>query len=56
MLAAAIRQGLSVPADNAPGIKGGWITVLHAYPSEMAQNFWTAIWALDHVLCRDDHH
>ena len=25
--------------------KGGWITVLHSYPSEMAQNFWTAIWA-----------
>jgi SSS family solute:Na+ symporter len=45
ILAAAIHQGLTVPADSAPGIKGGWITVLHVYPSEMAQNFWTAIWA-----------
>jgi solute:Na+ symporter, SSS family len=33
------------------GIKGGWLTdlmhreVLHTYPSEMAQNFWTAIFA-----------
>ena len=27
-----------------PGIKGGFLgTVLHTYPSEMAQNFWTAI-------------
>ena len=25
------------------GVKGGWIQVLSAYPSEMAQNFWTAI-------------
>ena len=28
-----------------PGIKGGWLAVLHHYPSEMAQNFWTAICA-----------
>ena len=31
-----------------PGIKGGWISgadVVHQYPSEMAQNFWTAIYA-----------
>ena len=27
------------------GIKGGWLSVVHHYPSEMAQNFWTAIWA-----------
>ena len=26
--------------------KGGWLgQVLHVYPSEMAQNFWTAIFA-----------
>ena len=24
-------------------MKGGWIAVAHTYPSEMAQNFWTAI-------------
>ncbi len=27
-------------------IKGGWLgTIAHIYPSEMAQNFWTAIFA-----------
>jgi SSS family solute:Na+ symporter len=27
-------------------VKGGWLgAVQHVYPSEMAQNFWTAIWA-----------
>jgi len=43
--AAAIHQGLTLPAGAAPGIKGGWLATLHVYPSEMAQNFWTAIWA-----------
>ena len=29
-----------------PGLKGGFLgTVLHIYPSEMAQTFWTAILA-----------
>jgi len=27
------------------GIKGAWFAVTHVYPSEMAQNFWTAIFA-----------
>ena len=27
-------------------LKGGWLgTVFHTYHSEMAQNFWTAVWA-----------
>ena len=26
-------------------MQGGWVNVLHTYPSAMAQNFWTAIWA-----------
>jgi SSS family solute:Na+ symporter len=43
--AAIIHHGLTLPADASAGIHGGWITVLHTYPSEMAQNFWTAIWA-----------
>jgi solute:Na+ symporter, SSS family len=35
-----------LPAGAAPGLKGGFLgTVLHTYPSEMAQNFWTAIFA-----------
>jgi solute:Na+ symporter, SSS family len=44
-VAAAIHQGLTLPAGAVPGIKGGWLATLHLYPSEMAQNFWTAIWA-----------
>ena len=43
--AAAVHHGLTLPIGGLPGIKGGWITVQHVYPSEMAQNFWTAIWA-----------
>jgi SSS family solute:Na+ symporter len=44
-VAALIHHGLTLPAGAAPGIHGGWITVLHRYPSDMAQNFWTAIFA-----------
>ena len=43
--AAAIHQGLTLPAGAAVGVKGGWLGLLHTYPSEMAQNFYTAIWA-----------
>ena len=44
--AAAVHHGLSLPKGAAEtGIKGGWLSVVHHYPSEMAQNFWTAIWA-----------
>jgi len=42
-LAAALHHGLTLPAGAPVGVKGGWITVTHVYPSEMAQNFWTAI-------------
>jgi SSS family solute:Na+ symporter len=43
--AAALHHALTIPARADPGIKGGWVAVLHTYPSEMAQNFWTAIYA-----------
>jgi SSS family solute:Na+ symporter len=43
--AALLHHGLTLPADAVPGIHGGWIAVLHHYPSDMAQNFWTAIFA-----------
>ncbi len=43
--AAAVHHGLTLPRGDLVGIKGGWIAVVHNYPSEMAQNFWTAIWA-----------
>jgi SSS family solute:Na+ symporter len=38
--AAAATHGLTV-AEN----KGGWIAVVHSFPSTMAQNFWIAIFA-----------
>ena len=43
--AAAVHHGLTLPAGSATGIQGGWIAVLHLYSSQMAQNFWTAIYA-----------
>lgn len=44
-IAAALHHGLTLPQGAAAGIKGGWLGMVHLYPSEMAQNFWTAIWA-----------
>jgi SSS family solute:Na+ symporter len=44
-IAAAIHHGISLPHGATAGIKGGWFAVTHIYPSEMAQNFWTAIFA-----------
>ena len=44
-LAAAVHQGLTLPQGGVPGVKGGWLAIMHVYPSEMAQNFWTAIYA-----------
>ena len=43
--AAAVHHSLTIPAEAIPGVKGGWLSIVHTYPSEMAQNFWTAIFA-----------
>ena len=43
--AAVVHHGLTLPIDALAGIHGGWIAVVHHYPSDMAQNFWTAIFA-----------
>jgi SSS family solute:Na+ symporter len=43
--AALLHHGLTLPADASPGIHGAWIAHIHTYPSDMAQNFWTAIFA-----------
>ena len=46
--AAALHHGLTVPAGATTWLKGGWLSFghpLHVYHSEMAQNFWTAIYA-----------
>ncbi|MEA2724458.1 MAG: solute:Na+ symporter, family [Gemmatimonadales bacterium] len=42
-IAAALHHGLTLPAGAQPGVKGGFLGVLHTYPSELAQTFWTAI-------------
>ncbi|HEY1897785.1 MAG TPA: sodium:solute symporter family protein [Terracidiphilus sp.] len=42
---ALLHHGLTLPIEDRTGIHGGWIGVLHHYPSEMAQNFWGAIFA-----------
>jgi solute:Na+ symporter, SSS family len=59
-LAAALHHGLTLPVDAAAGVKGAWIgfglykvgilsqpdaLVVHHYYSEMALNFYSAIWA-----------
>jgi SSS family solute:Na+ symporter len=43
--AAAIHHGLTLPAGAQIGVKGGYLAVLHSYPSELAQTFYTAILA-----------
>jgi SSS family solute:Na+ symporter len=43
--AAMLHHGLTLPIEATPGIHGGWLTVVHHYPSDMAQNFWGAIFA-----------
>ena len=42
-LMALAHHGLTAPVGANTFFKGGWITVVHNYPVEMAQNFWTAI-------------
>jgi solute:Na+ symporter, SSS family len=43
--AAAIHHGMTLPVGASSWIKGGWFGNFYTYPSEMAQNFWTAIFA-----------
>jgi len=45
-LACALHHGLTVPPHATSLVKGGWLgTVLHQYHSEMALNFYGAIYA-----------
>ncbi|MBV8781374.1 MAG: sodium/solute symporter, partial [Phycisphaerae bacterium] len=50
--AAAIHHGMTLPQGQPIGLKGGWLLghSTHLYPSEMAQSFWTAIWAFGTCL------
>ena len=42
-LMALVHHGLTAPVGANTYFKGGWLGVIHTYPVEMAQNFWTAI-------------
>jgi SSS family solute:Na+ symporter len=44
-LTSAAFHALTLATGNAPGIKGGYLGVVQAFPSEMAQNFWLASFA-----------
>jgi solute:Na+ symporter, SSS family len=45
-LVALAHHGLTAPEHASSLVNGGWLgTVVHTYPVEMAQNFWTAIFA-----------
>ncbi|HTX89547.1 MAG TPA: sodium:solute symporter family protein [Bacteroidales bacterium] len=44
-LIALLHHGLTFPAGAETLVKGGWIAKVFMYPVEMAQNFWTAIFA-----------
>ncbi|MEO6445589.1 MAG: sodium:solute symporter family protein [Gemmatimonadaceae bacterium] len=43
--AAALHHGFTLATGSVPGVKGGFFGLLHTYPSELAQTFWTAIYA-----------
>ncbi|MBN1183071.1 MAG: sodium:solute symporter family protein [Bacteroidales bacterium] len=44
-IVALLHHGLTIPAGADSVFKGGWLGTVHIYPVEMAQNFWTAIFA-----------
>ena len=46
----AVFHSLTLAEGNVPGVKGGYINVAHWFPSEMAQNFWLAIFAFSSCL------
>jgi SSS family solute:Na+ symporter len=42
-------HALTITQGNLPGMKGGYMGIVHTFPSEMAQNFWLASCAF--VVC-----
>jgi SSS family solute:Na+ symporter len=48
-IGAAVHHGLTLAEGSVPGVKGGYFGLLHTYPSDLAQTFWTAIVAF--VTC-----
>jgi SSS family solute:Na+ symporter len=49
ILGSALFHALTITTGNLPGVKGGYLGVLHVFPSEMAQNFWLASFAF--IVC-----
>jgi len=47
--ASCVVHAVTISEGNPPGMKGGYLGVLHTFPSEMAQNFWLAICAF--LIC-----
>jgi SSS family solute:Na+ symporter len=45
----AIFHALTIAHGNLPGVKGGYLSVVREFPSEMAQNFWLAAFAF--IVC-----
>ena len=43
--AGLLHLALTVPKGATSWVKGGWIATTHVYPSDLAQAFWTAIYA-----------
>ena len=41
----ATFHALTIASGNTPGVKGGYLSVVQTFPSEMAQNFWLASFA-----------
>jgi SSS family solute:Na+ symporter len=41
----ALFHALTSAVGNVPGIKGGYLSVVQVFPSDMAQNFWLASFA-----------
>jgi SSS family solute:Na+ symporter len=49
-VAALLHHGLTLPMDAHLGLHGGWFAALHSYPSDLAQNVWTALFAFSASL------
>jgi solute:Na+ symporter, SSS family len=41
----ALFHAMTLAKGNTPGVKGGYLQVMHTFPSDMAQNFWLAAFA-----------
>ena len=46
LITALLHFGLTVPANSVPGFQGGFIAVVHRYPSLANQTFFTVIFSL----------